>query len=156
MTSPQVVVDRWALRSNTTLRRMERGPSPRPSKSELSLVSTPQERAREKKAGDLLRRLRVDFAGPLTDGAGELIGRLGTGDSIFLRKHEGWDTGDALVGGFLCLAGDQRDILIGGKTLADVVGIKADISRGLHQHVDVGQVAAIAKIQFHQALLYLG
>jgi hypothetical protein len=55
----------------------------------------------------------------------------------------------------LRLAGDQRDILIGRKAPADILAIEA-ISAALNQRVDVGQVAAIAKVQFHQALLHLG
>src|SRR5215216_1987792 len=49
----------------------------------------------------LFRRLRVDLAGHLTDGAGKLVGGLRAGDGVFLREHEGRYAGDALVGRFL-------------------------------------------------------
>jgi len=51
---------------------------------------------------------------------------------------------------------DLGDVFVGRQTLADVFGIEADVGRGLHQHVHVGQVAAVAEIQFHQPLLHLG
>ena len=44
----------------------------------------------------LLRRLRVDFAGHLADGAGELFGGLRAGHGVFLREHERRHARDAL------------------------------------------------------------
>src|SRR5450631_2027387 len=72
----------------------------------------------------LLRCLRVDLAGHLTDSAGQLLGRLRAGYRILLRKYECRDAGNALVGGVFRLRRDQLDVLIGAKTLADIVGIE--------------------------------
>ena len=50
----------------------------------------------------------------------------------------------------------SADVLVGGETPAHIVGIEPAIGRRLHQHVDVGEIAAVAEIQFHQPLLHLG
>src|SRR4051812_36314281 len=59
----------------------------------------------------LFRRLRVDLARHLSDGACELVGGLGARDGVFLRKDKSRHAGDALFGGFLRLARDQGNIL---------------------------------------------
>ncbi len=88
--------------------------------------------------------------------AGELLGRLGAGHRVFLREHKRRHAGDALIGGVLGLRRDQRHVFIGRKTRADVVGIEPAIDGRLHQHIGVGEIAAIAEIQFHQPLFHLG
>ena len=93
-----------------------------------------------------LRRLRVHFRRHLANGAGKLLGRLRAGDRIFAREHKGRHAGDALVGGLLRLRRDQLHVFIGRKTLAHVLGVETAIGRGLHQHIHIGEIAAVAKI----------
>ena len=56
----------------------------------------------------------------------------------------------------LRLRRDQRHVLVGRKPLAHVVGVEPDIGRRLHQHVGVGEIAAVPEIQLHQPLFHLG
>ena len=79
----------------------------------------------------LFRRLRVDFAGHLTDGAGELLGRLGPGHRIFLREHEGRHAGDALLGRLLRLL---------GKSDTRQSKIEIDIAKSLTPRLEAGKL----------------
>src|SRR4051794_11330678 len=97
--------------------------------------------------GCLLGRLRIDLRGNLADRTGKLVRRLRAGDGVLLRKHECRYARNALVGSFLGLARDQRDILIGGKTPAHVFRVQAAIGCRLHQHVDVSEIATIPEVQ---------
>src|ERR1700753_661194 len=82
---------------------------------------------RKKPGLRLLGSLCVHFLEYLPDGAGELFGQLGAGYRVFLREHVGRHAGNTLVGGFLGLPRNQGDVLVGGKALANVVGIAAAI-----------------------------
>ena len=73
--------------------------------------------------------MRVDLAGDLANGAGELIGGLRAGYRILAGEDEGRHPRDTLIGGFPGLRRNQLDVFVGRETPAHVIGVEAAIGR---------------------------